>query len=147
MGSYSRKAVAETFSSTYQQWNALVCAHSMKASAWNTRLRVTAEESQRQILGCADFQLLNNSNKPSPPDFRPVPAREGWCHCTLLNPNGTCVVFRLTLARLLLSSECPPLVMPLSQSCKEKLQLQPSLAVLLLPSEGGCRPEKKPLHL
>src|SRR6516165_4240376 len=45
------------------------------------------------------------------------------------------------------SSECPPLVMPLSQSCKEKLQLQPSSAALLLPSEGGCQPEKKPLHL
>ena len=45
------------------------------------------------------------------------------------------------------SSECPPLVMPLSQSCKEKLQLQPSSAALLLPSEGGRQPEKKPLHL
>ena len=48
---------------------------------------------------------------------------------------------------LLLSSECPPLVMPLSQSCKEKLQLQPSSAALLLPSEGGYQPEKKPLRL
>src|SRR6516162_6440978 len=49
--------------------------------------------------------------------------------------------------KLTVNSECPPLVMPLSQSCKEKLQLQPSSAALLLPSEGGCQPEKKPLHL
>src|SRR6516162_9533830 len=49
--------------------------------------------------------------------------------------------------KLMVSSEYPPLVMPLSQSCKEKLQLQPSSAALLLPSEGGRQPEKKPLHL
>ena len=33
--------------------------------------------------------------------------------------------------------------MPLSQSCKEKLQLQPSSAALLLPLEGECQPERK----
>ena len=44
---------------------------------------------------------------------------------------------------LLLSSECPPLVMLLSQSCKEKLQPQPSLAVLLLRLVGRYQPEQK----
>jgi hypothetical protein len=33
--------------------------------------------------------------------------------------------------------------MPLSQSCKEKLQLQPSSAALLLPSKGTYQSEKK----
>src|SRR5262249_37813888 len=66
----------------------------------------------------------------------------------ILDTNGASVVFRLTSAlRSLLSSECPPLAMPLSQSCKEKLQLQPSLAILLLPSTGGYQPEKKSLRL
>jgi hypothetical protein len=47
MGSYSRKAVAGTFSSTYQQWNALVCTHSTKANASNTKLRVVCSENSK----------------------------------------------------------------------------------------------------
>jgi hypothetical protein len=51
------------------------------------------------------------------------------------------------LVGLQLSSESLPLEMPLSQSCKEKLQLQPSSAALLLPSKGTYQSEKRPWSL